>query len=364
MFTQGTLSNTGVSTDLALNGDGFFVVKGAVDGITGDFYTRAGQFSLDKDGYLTNSQGLQVQGYAANGDGTFQAAPSSVKAPTASLPARATTSMTVSANLDATAAVPTWDATQPAQTSNFSTSLTVYDSLGNSHSLDVYFNKTADNTWDYHAMVNSADLNPPGTGFTEVGTGTLAFTTNGALDSMTTTTPISVSFGGGATGAQAINLNFGTPITPAPGGTAGTGLDGTTQFGSPSAVSSQTQDGYASGDFSGVSVDGQGVVMGLYTNGQKLAISQLAIAKFRSNDGLGRAGQNLWIQTRESGTAALGTAASGGRAAVSSGALEGSNVDLAEEFVGLIQHQRSFSANSKTITTADEMLQELINIKR
>ena len=104
--------------------------------------------------------------------------------------------------------------------------------------------------------------------------------------------------------------------------------------------------------------------MGLYTNGQKLAISQLAIAKFRSNDGLGRAGQNLWIETRDSGTAALGTAASGGRAAVSSGALEGSNVDLAEEFVGLIQHQRSFSANSKTITTADEMLQELINIKR
>jgi flagellar hook protein FlgE len=93
-------------------------------------------------------------------------------------------------------------------------------------------------------------------------------------------------------------------------------------------------------------------------------MAQLAIAKFRSNDGLGRAGQNLWIETRDSGTAAMGTAGSGGRGATSAGALEGSNVDLAEEFVGLIQHQRSFSANSKTITTADEMLQELINIKR
>jgi flagellar hook protein FlgE len=359
MFTQGTLSNTGVSTDLALNGDGFFVVKGAVDGINGNFYTRAGQFVLDKDGFLTNTQGLQVQGYAANGDGTFQAAPSSVKAPTASLPARATTAMTITANLDASAAVPTWDATQPAQTSNFSTSITVYDSLGNGHDVDVYFNKTADNAWDYHAMVDSTELNPPGTGFTEIGSGSLTFTTNGALDSITTTTPMAPTWGGGSTGSLPITLDFGTAIAD-----GGTGLDGTTQFASPSAVSSQSQDGYTSGDFSGISVDGQGVVMGLYTNGQKLAISQLAVAKFRSNDGLGRAGQNLWIETRDSGTAALGTASSGGRAAVSSGALEGSNVDLAEEFVGLIQHQRSFSANSKTITTADEMLQELINIKR
>ena len=132
----------------------------------------------------------------------------------------------------------------------------------------------------------------------------------------------------------------------------------------PENVSSQSQDGYSSGDFSGVAVDGQGVVTGLYTNGQQLAVGQLAIAKFRSNDGLGRAGQNLWIETRDSGTAAFGTAGSGGRGAVSAGALEGSNVDLAEQFVGLIQHQRSFSANSKTITTADEMLQELIGIKR
>jgi flagellar hook protein FlgE len=359
MFTQGTLSNTGVSTDLALNGDGFFVVKGAVDGINANFFTRAGQFNLDKDGYLVNTNGLQVQGYAANADGTFQAAPSSVKAPTASLPARATAAMTISANLDASAAVPTWDPLLPAQTSNFSTSMTVFDSLGNSHAIDVYFNKTADNTWDYHAMVDATQLNPPGTGFAEVGSGTLNFTTNGALDSVTTTTQIAPTWGGGSTGALPITLDFGSPIA-----TGGTGLDGTTQFGSPSAISSQSQDGYTSGDFSGISVDGQGVVMGLYTNGQKLAMSQLAIAKFRSNDGLGRAGQNLWIETRESGTAALGTASSGGRAAVSSGALEASNVDLAEEFVGLIQHQRSFSANSKTITTADEMLQELINIKR
>jgi flagellar hook protein FlgE len=207
-------------------------------------------------------------------------------------------------------------------------------------------------------LAKGADMQPPVAGNVEVGSGNMAFTTDGALNTVTQT-PISVTFGGGATAAQAITLDFGTSIAA-----GGTGLDGTTQFGSPSNVSSQSQDGYSSGDFSGVTVDGQGVVMGLYTNGQKLAIGQLAIAKFRANEGLGRAGQGLWIETRESGTAAMGTAGSGGRGAISAGALEGSNVDLAEEFVGLIQHQRAFSANSKTITTADEMLQELINIKR
>jgi len=361
MFTQGTLSNTGVSTDVALNGDGFFVVKGTVDGVSSDFYTRAGEFVIDKDGKLSNTSGLKVQGYQANGDGTFAASLSDVTAPTAALPARATTALSITANIDSSATTPAlaWDPQDPANTANFSTTMSIYDSLGNAHTADVYFRKTADNAWDYHVLVPGADLNPPVVGNSEVGSGALTFTTNGALNTATVTTAVSASFGGGATAAQAITLDFGTSIAA-----GGTGLDGTTQFAGPSNVSAQKQDGYASGDFSGVSVDGQGVVTGLYTNGEKIAMSQLAIAKFRSNDGLGRAGQNLWISTRESGTAAMGTAGSGGRGATTGGALEGSNVDLASEFVSMIQHQRSFSANSKTITTADEMLQELINIKR
>jgi flagellar hook protein FlgE len=360
LFTQGSLSNTGVSTDLALSGDGFFTVKGAVDGLQGNFYTRAGQFVINADGFMVNPQGLEVQGYAANPDGTFQASISSMKVPTSALPAHATESATISANLDASEAVPTlaFDPADPANTSNFSSTLTVYDSLGAAHTLDVYFAKTAAGAWDWHALTSGDDLNPPQPGVNvQVGTGSMTFTTDGALDTVTGNTA-TMDFAG-ATAGQIVTLNFGSPIA---GG--GTGLDGTTQFSSPSNVSSQSQDGYASGDFSGVAVDGQGIVTGLYTNGQQLAIGQLAIAKFRSNDGLGRAGQNLWIETRESGSVAFGTASSGGRGAVSAGALESSNVDLAEEFVGLIQHQRSFSANSKTITTADEMLQELINIKR
>jgi flagellar hook protein FlgE len=366
MFTQGTLQNTGVSTDVALNGDGFFVVQGTVDGLSSNFYTRAGTFVIDRDGYLTNTNGLQVQGYAANGDGTFAASVSDIQAPTAALPARATTEMEVTANLDATstnlgALVPAvaWDLQDPANTANFSTTMTTYDSLGTGHTVDVYFRKTADNAWEYHAIADGSEMTGGTAGTNvELGTGTLTFNTDGAL-AATGNLDITANFAGGATQGQVITLDFGTSIAA-----GGTGLDGTTQFGSPSNVSSQSQDGYSSGDFSGVAIDGTGVVQGLYTNGQKIAMAQLAIAKFRSNDGLGRAGQNLWIETRESGTAAMGTAGSGGRGATSAGALEGSNVDLAEEFVGLIQHQRSFSANSKTITTADEMLQELINIKR
>lgn len=366
MFTQGSISNTGVSTDVALNGDGFFVVNGTVDGINGNFYTRAGQMNIDANGYLVNPTGLNVQGYAANADGTLQAAVTSLKVPTSSLSPHATANATITANLDTNlnandgAIIPAaWDAQNPTQTSNYSTSMTVYDSLGNSHTMDVYFRRTAANTYEYHALVNGNDVNPPTPGTNvEVGSGTLNFTTNGALNDVTTTTPISVSFNG-ATAAQAITLDFGKSITA-----GGTGLDGTTGFASTSSVSSQGQDGYASGDFSGVAIDGTGLVQGLYTNGQKIAIGQLAVAKFRSNDGLGRAGQNVWIETRDSGTAAVGKAGTGGRAAVTAGALEASNVDLATEFVGLIQHQRAFSANSKTITTADDMLQELINIKR
>jgi flagellar hook protein FlgE len=356
IYTQGSINTTGISTDVALSGDGFFVVNGSVDGITGNFYTRAGQFTLDKDGYLVNPNGLKVQGYAANGDGTFSASLSSIQAPTSSIQPRATTGATVTANLDANALPPTepWTNTAVsfADRANFSTTQNVYDSLGNSHTMDLYFVNTGTGTWDWHAVMDGTDLTASG------GTGSLTFGTNGALTGVGTNSDVTFN----PTGADpmTVTLDFGTPsaagATPVPGATTG--------FASASNVSAQSQDGYTSGDFSGISIDGQGVVMGLYTNGQKLAISQMGVAKFRSNDGLGRAGESLWIDTRDSGPAAMGTAASGGRGSVSAGAVESSNVDLATEFVELIQHQRSFSANSKTITTADEMLQELINIKR
>ena len=361
LFLQGALSNTGVSTDVALNGNGFFIVKGNAQGINGNFYTRDGQFKIDNAGNFVNGRDLQVQGYASLGGGKFASALSSLQVPTSALAPNPSTKMSFIANVDASATVPAlpWDAQNPSTTSNFSSSMTTYDSLGQAHNVDVYFRKTAANTWDYHVLAAGSEVvgGVPGQN-SEIGTGTLAFTNTGALNTVTTTTPISVSFNN-AKPNQGIALNFGTSIA-----SGGTGTDGITQYAATSNISSQAQDGYSSGDLSGVAVDGGGVLSGIYTNGQKVAIGALGVAKFRANEGLGRAGQNLWIATLESGEAAVGTAGAGGRGTVSSGTLEQSNVDIADQFVQLIAHQRAFQANSKTITTADEMLQELVNLKR
>jgi flagellar hook protein FlgE len=283
--------------------------------------------------------------------------------------------MTVTANLDSSAPIMPaagWSINNPSGTSNFSTSMSVFDSLGNAHTVDVYFNKTAAGAWDYHILGKASEITTPAPAaatdtYTQIGTGSMTFTTAGALQSLTPNPPTTVATTFVGAAAQTITADFGSAITPPvtiPPTVAGTGLDGITQFAGASNVSSQQQDGYASGSLSGIGVDGTGVVRGMYTNGQQLAIGQLAVAKFQANESLGRAGNNMWIETRDSGNAALGTAGSGGRGAVSSGALEGSNVDLAQQFVDLIAHQRAFEANSKTITTADEMLQTLQNIKR
>ncbi len=360
IFAQGTMLNTGQPTDIALSGDGFFVVNGTVDGVVGNFYSRAGQMTLRNDGTLVNPQGLALQGYSALPGGGFASSLGDVKLPTGELSPRASTKMTVAANIDATSATPllAWNAQSPSTTSNFSTSMKVYDSLGNAHNVDVYFRKTGANAWEYHALANGSEVNGgiPGQNF-EFGSGTLSFTNTGALQAQTNAGG-TVSFNGAAPN-QAIAFDFGTSIA-----NGGTGLDGVTQFGSPSNVSAQKQDGYASGALSSVKIDGNGVVQGVYTNGQTLDVSKIAVAKFVSNDGLGKAGHNLWMQTRDSGEPAIGAAGAGGRGAVVSGALEQSNVDISQQFVDMIAHQRSFQANSKTITTADEMLQELVNLKR
>ena len=361
IFAQGALANTGQATDVALSGDGFFVVNGTVNGVTGNFYTRAGQLTIRNDGVVVNPQGMTVQGYKPNGTGGFGTTPGNIQLSTAQLPPKATTKITATANLDAAATPPTngFDPQNPGATSNLSTSMTVYDSLGKSHTVDLYFTKTADGLWDVHALAKGDELanGQPGQNM-EIATGQLTFNSAGALQDMQWNPAANVSFVG-ANPNQAINIDFGTSLAA-----GGTGLGGTTQFGSASAVSAQSQDGYSSGDLAGVKIDADGTVSGVYSNGQTVAAGQMAVAKFRSNDGLGRAGQNMWVETRESGEASLGGAGQGGRGAAVSGSLEQSNVDIAEQFVDLIQHQRSFQANSKTITTADQMLQELMAIKQ
>ena len=361
MFTQGTLNNTGVSTDMALSGDGFFMVNGSMSGMPGTYYTRDGQFNFNANQQLVNESGMNVQGYMAKPGGAFSASVSNIQLQNPALPPLATANIKLGANLNANSTVPAaaWDPQNPSATSNFSTTISVYDSLGNAHQLNVYFRETASNTWDYHVLANGSEVTGGTAGqYSEIGTGTLAFGTDGSLTSVTTTTPITANFVG-ATAGQAIAVNFGTPTS---GG--GTGLDGVTQFAAPSNVSNQTQDGYASGELASVSVDQNGVLTGTYTNGQQLAIAQLAIAKFQNNQGLAMAGSNAWASTNSSGLAAVGTAGSGGRGAVTGGSLEGSNVDLAQQMVDMITHERAFQSNSKTIQTADQMLQEITQLKQ
>jgi flagellar hook protein FlgE len=361
VFTQGTLAQTGIPTDLALNGQGFFVVSGSVNGVTSSFYSRAGQFSVDAAGFLVNPAGLKLMGRASKPDGTLASAPAPLVVSTAGIPARATSAAQISANLDASAAPPAvaFDLANPANTANASTSLQIFDSLGQPHQLDVYFEKTGTGQWNYHALIDGAELNPQQTGVNvEVGSGSMTFTGNGALDTVSTSLPISANFMG-ATQSQTIDFDFGSTLA---GG--GSGLDGTTQFSMPSGISASSQNGYSSGALSGVSIASNGMVEGLYTNGMRAPVGQLVIAKFRSEDGLARAGEGLWMATKESGEAALGAPASGGRGALSAGALETSNVELGEEFVGMIQHQRGYSANSKVIATADDMLTTLMQLKR
>jgi flagellar hook protein FlgE len=361
IFAEGSLQTTGQPTDAAISGDGFFVVNGNVSGIDGNFYTRAGQTSLNANGTLVNPDGLAYQGYMANGNGTFSTNLTNIQVNTAALPPEASTGLTVTANLDSSAVPPAlpWDAQNPSTTSNFSTSLQVYDSLGDPHTMSVYFQNTGPGSWTYHVLGNGSEISGGTAGTNdEIATGTMTFNSSGALQTNTVTAGGTVSFVG-ATANQPLAMNFGTSIA-----SGGTGMDGITQFGSPSSVSSQSADGYASGALSSIQIDSSGVVDGVYSNGQTIAIGQMAVAKFQSDTGLGQAGQNLWTATADSGAAANGQAGTGGRGALVSGSLEASNVDIATQFTDLIAHQTGFEANSKTITTANQMLQDLIAMKQ
>ncbi|MCC6875049.1 MAG: flagellar hook protein FlgE [Sandaracinaceae bacterium] len=360
MWSQGALMTTESPTDLALSGNGFFVVKGNVGGVDGDFYTRAGQFHVDSNGYLVNADGMRLQGYPADATGALSPTMGDMQVQGGTIPAQPTSNVTMGANLDADATVPpAWDPADPAGTSNFSTNVTVYDSLGNSHDVTVYFRKSASNSWEWHAMVDGGELTGGTAGTpTEGASGTIAFTTSGALDTEATTSS-AWSFADAAAG-QSIAFDFGDSVTT----DGGTGLSGTTQFASPSAVNALSQDGFAAGAVAGIDIGADGTVTGIFTNGQRRTLGQVAIADFASVEGLGRAGNGLWAQTQASGEPLVGAAGSGGRGSIVSGALEGSNVDLAQEFVDLIAYQRGFSASSKVITTADEMYSELVNLKR
>ena len=360
LYLQGALLTTDSPTDLAISGEGFFTVAGTVNGVDGQFYSRAGAFHIDSDGKLANPDGLLLQGYQADDTGAITSTIGDLTVAGAALKASSTTTADMQIQLDSNATIPpAWDPLNPDTTSNFSSSFNVFDSLGNSHEITTYFRKTGANSWEWHSLVDGSEIagGVPGVPV-EGASGSLSFTTAGELD--IETPGASVWDFVGATPGQVISFDFGDAITS----DGGTGLGATTQFASEFSTSAIFQNGFPAGSTAGLEVTSDGSVVGVFSNGQRRVLGRLSIAKFQSQHALARAGNTLYVETIDSGVPLFGFAEAGGRGNVVSGALEQSNVDIGQEFVNLISYQRGFQANARIITTADEMYSELVNLKR
>jgi len=343
-FGQGSIDFTSNNLDLAISGQGFFVLE-ATDGT--QQYTRAGAYSVDRDGYVINhaSDRLQVYGAATGVGGATMfntGALEDLQLPTTPSAPSASSTVSTVVNLDssqlAPPALPGFDPLNPA-TYNGSTSATVYDSLGNAHTSSLYFRKTGANTWDQYTTIDSVQVG---------GANAMTFDGSGALTSSPTFQP----------GAY-------TPTPPNGASPIDLTLDfaGTTQYGSSFAVNNLSQDGYTSGRLAGVDIDTEGVIFARYTNGQSSALGKVALAKFNNQQGLRQVGDTSWTESFSSGTPQLGEAGTSSFGQIQSGALEASNVDIASQLVKLITAQRNFQANAEVISTADSITQTVINIR-
>jgi flagellar hook protein FlgE len=355
IYSQGTFENTGRGTDLAIEGRGFFVVQSA----QGNFYTRNGIFNFDADGFLVNTQNQRVQGFSIDpATGTTTGVLGDIQIQTAVLPPGATTSAEISVNLDANSGlVGPFDPADPASTSNFNFPMSVYDSLGNQHSVNFYFSRSATG-WDWYAALDPTDTTtPPAAAGDQVvvqGSGSLSFDAQGFLQS-TTGNSVTFEFAGGAAASQSVVLDWGPT-----GSSVGSATGRTTQFASPSAVTSFTQDGFASGQIQNIVIDGEGFLTGQFSNGETVPLAQLALASFANVDGLVATGNSNLVETRVSGQALIGAPQTGNLGTIRASSIEQSNVDMATEFVKLIINQRAFQANTRTIATTNDLLANLV----
>lgn len=362
MFSQGNLETTGLNTDVAIQGDSFFVVRKG----TQSFFTRSGNFQVDADGRLVSpTNGFVVQGRTAT-DGVFADGISDIRLPFGQkTSAQATTTMNLRGNVDA--AAPIMDLSDPdgagpqlggfnADTRNVAandaawteTSISVFDSLGAKYDVKIYLYKTAQNEWTWEVdptNLVAAGVNPASI----TGSGTFVFDVDGTL-----LNPALETLSFDPPGADTISI----ALDP------GAGVNGITQYAATSTAVLRDQDGYTSGTLQNFSIDRTGLITGSFTNGVSVALGQIVLADFNNPAGLIRIGDNMYQESSNSGGPVLGFALEGSQSTLTSGALEMSNVDLAQEFTSMIVAQRGFQANSKVITTSDEMLQELVNLKR
>lgn len=355
MMSQGDIARTDSVTDLAINGDGFFMV----DAPFGRGFTRDGSFNFDKEGILVTSDGYPLVGFSVDKNGTVTSKLDKIQLGSATLPAAASDEVKLSMNLDSRSKVKKFDIKDPENTSNYSSSITVYDNIGMPRVVTLHYNKTENNNWEYHAVVEGKDVEGgDATKIYEMASGKLKFDSQGVLQEEISDEN-SFDFNNGAAQGQKIKFNWGESLSE-----GGTGLDSSTQFGSNSTVARHTQDGYSAGTLTSLSFNDNGILTAVYDNGESKDISQMSIGKFENNEGLFKVGKNLFKESKKSGQVAAGKPGEAGRGGVIAKSIELSNVDIANEFVNLMETQRNFTANAKTLTTADEMLQEVLAIKR
>lgn len=350
-FSQGNLTVTGNNMDVAINGNGFFRLQ-MPDGSAA--YTRAGNFKVDKTGDLVTNGGANVMGFKvdpATGLGTSM--PTVLSFPTgAPIAAKDTKSIFATLNLDARANLaagvpaaagpPPTAAVPPTPRSTYGTSINVYDTQGVATPVNLYFEKSGANEWQVFNTLDPAITTP---------VGTVKFDANGAYDPTSTAISLTVT--------PASNPN----APPVANITAQLDLSQTTQFGSKFAVADLRQDGYASGELTGINISNDGMVMASYSNGVTRAEAQVALANFRNPQGLLAVGGNNWVESFDSGPSVLGKPGDGTFGALRSGALEESNVDLTAELVNMMTAQRAYQANAQTIKTQDQVLSTMVNLR-
>lgn len=345
-FSAGNITPTGRSLDLAINNNGFFIVRQNPTSSTGSLaYTRNGQFQVDKDGYIVNGND-RLQGWMANNGVVTQGPVTDLQLQTNLISPAVTTKVTMGVNVDSRLSPPTVTPLNPTNTNSFnwSNAAQVYDSLGNQHNLTLYYVKgtpTATGTpWTVTAYVDGS----PASG---TNTYTMNYDTNGNL---TNTTPFSVTFSPTPVNGSSAPVTFTVDYT------------GSTQVAQASGTPTETVDGYAPGTLSSMNIDTHGNIMASFSNGQNKVIGQVALATFTNSQGLQNEGGNRWQQTLQSGVPAYNAPGSGNAGTVQSQALEDSNVDLTAELVNMITAQRFYQANAQTIKTEDTLMQTIINL--
>ncbi len=362
MFSQGSFKSTDGPLDMAINGGGFFQLK---DLSGNSQYTRNGQFKVDRDGFITNTQGARLLGYPANDQGVLvpgQAQP--LVLPTAGIKPSVTKNVTLELNLDARLDVK-FDVTKTpmidfndAKTYNNATSVNVYDSKGQEVSLTYFFQKADADTWNVFAAANGVAINPDGSGDPQP-ISTITFPSNGSapINPVDSSLPFDlVSFDVPATS------NFQRAATePIPG--VQLDLSTLTQYGAIFGVTNVTQDGFPPGQLNAIKVQPDGIVLATYSSGQSTPVGQVELSTFRNVQGLQPLGGNVWGATFESGDAVPGTPGSGNLGVLQSGVVEESNVDLTQELVAMMVAQRIYQANAQTIKTQDSVLQTLVNLR-